>query len=148
MKFPMQKVALGGLAVTMLVAVVMLVQLRGQQPSDVTGDFRNAQTAEVRDAQGAVLLRGTFAPADGDDDQEVERLAPLAAAEKGTGMAGEAEVEYQKAEPNLQEIEFQVTGAAPGAVLALVIDGKQVLTATADAKGRAEAEAMVKTSGQ
>ena len=118
-----------------------------RQQTTVAGDFRNAQTAEVKDAQGNVLLRGTFAPADGDDANEVERLATLMPVESGGRIAGEAEVEYQKDAPDAQEIEFQVLNAQPGAVLSLVIDGKAVLSATADAKGRAEAEAIVAVKG-
>lgn len=138
-----QKISMAALGAVLIVAVVMIAQLMGQQQAKITGDFRNAQTAEVRDAQGAVLLRGTFAPADGDDDQEVERLATLQPVEAGGKLAGEAEVEYQKNAPDTQEVEFQVLSAQPGSVLTLVVDGVAVLTATADGKGRAEAEAMV-----
>jgi hypothetical protein len=138
-----KRMSMAALGAVLVVAVAMIAQLMAQQQSKITGDFRNAQTAEVRDAQGTVLLRGTFAPADGDDDQEVERLATLQPTEAGATMAGEAEVEYQKDAPDTQEVEFQVLSAQPGAVLTLVVDGKAVLTATADGKGRAEAEAMV-----
>ncbi len=135
--------AMAGLGAVLVVAVVMIGQLMAQQQPKITGDFRNAQAAEVRDAHGTVLLRGTFAPAPGDDEQEVERLATLQPTEAGGKMAGEAEVEYQKDAPDTQEVEFQVLSAQAGSVLTLFLDGKAVLTATADGKGRAEAEALV-----
>src|SRR5687767_6983662 len=114
-----QRISMAGLGAVLILAVAMIAQLMAQQRSTVTGDFRNAQAAEVRDAQGAVLLRGTFAPADGDDDQEVERLATLQPTDAGRKMAGEAEVEYQKDAPDTQEVEFQVLSAQPGSVLTL-----------------------------
>ena len=120
----------------------MIVHLSGQQAPSVSGDFRNAGTAEVRDAQGQVLLQGTFAPVAGDED-EIERLATLAATTAGSQATGDAEIEYRKDEPNMQEIEFQVSGVPPRAVLSLVIDGTAVLSATANDQGRAEAEANV-----
>jgi hypothetical protein len=146
MKNSVQKVAIGGLVATLVLAVVMVGQLVGQQDT-VTGDFRNAATAEIRDPQGQVLLRGSFAPVDADDAGEIERLATLTTTVAGSAAAGEAEVEYQKDTPAKQEVEFKVSGVPAGAVLTLVIDGKAVLTATADKKGNAEAEAGV-TAGQ
>ena len=136
-----QTLALTGLGLIMVAAMVMIVQLRAQQT--VTGDFREAKVAEIHDAQGNVLLKGTFAPADGDDDQEVERVAKLAPVSAGSAGSGEAEVEYRKDAPNVQEIEFLVEGVKPRTALTLVLDGKPVLRATADEKGKAEAEANV-----
>jgi hypothetical protein len=132
----------------MVLTVVMIVQLRAQQQSQITGDFRNAKTAEIRDAQGQALLRGTFAAVDPDNDEEgeIERLAKLAPAQTGVTASGEAEVEYQKDAPDMQEVEFLVIGAQAGAVLTLFIDGKSVMSATADSKGRAEAEINVRAS--
>jgi hypothetical protein len=139
-----QKISILGLAAVMMVAIAMVLQLRAQQQSQIAGDFRNAKTAEIRDAQGQALLRGTFAPVDEGDDQEVERLAKLTPAQPGGSASGEAEVEYQKDAPDMQEVEFLVTGAQAGAVLTLFIDGKSVVSATADGKGRAEAEVNVR----
>ena len=136
------RIAIAGLAATAAVAVAMVVHLNGQQPSKVSGDFRNANIAEVRDAQGQVLLQGTFAAAAGDED-EIERVATLAATTAGGQAAGDAEIEYRKDDPNTQEIEFQVSGVPARAVVSLVIDGTAVLSATANDKGRAEAEANV-----
>jgi hypothetical protein len=143
MKNPVQRMAKAGLMVMMAFAVAMVVHISGQEQAQVNGDFRNAVTAEVREAQGKVLLRGTFAPVDADDDNEIERLAKLAPTEPGGKASGEAEVEYSKNTPNTQEIEFQVSGVAARAVVTLVLDGKAVISATADDNGYAEAEVDV-----
>lgn len=127
-------------------AVLFAAVSLAQTPQALVGDYRNAAAAEIRNAQGDVLLKGTFAPSDTDDDGEVERLAKLEPATAATGLAGEAEVEYQKDDPNIQEVEFLVTGAQPGAVLTLFVDGKSVMSATADDKGRAEAEVNIRAA--
>ena len=142
MKNPVQTMTAVGVAATTAFAVAMMVHLSGQQQPQATGDFRSASTAEVRDAQGQVLLRGTFTPVDADDG-DIERLAKLAPTEAGGKASGEAEVEYSKKTPNMQEIEFQVSGVPARAVLTLVLDGRAVISATADSKGRAEAEVNV-----
>jgi hypothetical protein len=142
MRGSVQKIAISGLVATLVLAVVMVGQLVGQK-ANVNGDFRNATTAEIRDAQGQVLLRGAFVPVDADDAGEVERLATLTTTVAGSTAAGEAEVEYQTDTPTRQEVEFKVSGVPAGAVLTLVLDGKAVLTATADKKGNAEAEVAV-----
>lgn len=149
LKSPVQKFAIGGMLATMAIAVVMIVQLGAQRAAQGIGDFRNAQTAEIRDAQGAVLLRGTFVVEEQDsgEEGEIERKAALVAA-SGGAMTGEAEVEYQKDAPGVQEVEFTVIGVPAGAVVTLVIDGKTVTTATADSNGKAEAEVEVKAAGQ
>jgi hypothetical protein len=133
------KIAAAGLVATVAVAIVMVINLSGNQIANVTGDFRNASTAEVRDAQGKVLLRGAFAPVAGDEDA-VERQATLTATADGGQAAGDAEIEYSKAKPNVQEIEFEVSGVPARAIVTLVLDGRDVFSATADDKGRAEAE--------
>jgi hypothetical protein len=133
-----QKFAAAGLATTAAIAVAMVISLSGNQTADVSGDFRNASTAEVRDAQGKVLLRGTFAAAG--DANDVERQAPLTATPDGGQASGEAEIEYNKDKPNVQEIEFEVKGVPARAIVTLVLDGRDVISATADDKGRAKAE--------
>jgi hypothetical protein len=133
------KIAAAGLAATAAVAVAMVINLSGNQTANISGDFRNATTAEIRDAQGKVLLRGNFASV-GKDADNVERLATLTATPEGGQASGDAELEYDKAKPNMQEIEFEVAGVPPRAILTLVLDGRDVISATADDKGRAEAE--------
>jgi hypothetical protein len=142
MKNPVQKTVAVGFAAVVAIAAAMIVDLDGQQASTMTGDFRNAGTAEVRDAQGKVLLHGRFAPVAGDDNNEVEIQATLTATDGGKA-SGDAEVEYAKDKPNVQEVEFNVTGVPSRAVLTLVLDGHTVITATADDKGKAEAEINV-----
>jgi hypothetical protein len=72
------------------------VQLYGQESTLPTGDFTNAAVAEVRDSNGQVLLRGSFAPVEEADD-DIERKAALEAVGADVDAAGEAEVEFSKA---------------------------------------------------
>lgn len=143
MKTATNTTILTGVGLALALGVGSAIYASGQQPP-ITGDFRNAATAEIRDAQGQVLLRGTFAPVDGDEDDEVERLATLTPAVAGSSATGEAEVEHRKSDPNVQEVEFQVTGVPARAAVTLVLDGKTVVTVTANDKGKAEAELNVK----
>jgi hypothetical protein len=133
------KIAAAGLALTAAVSVAMVISLSGNQLASVSGDFRNATTAEIRDAQGKVLLRGMFAAARQDADN-LERQATLTPTPEGGQASGEAELEYSKSEPNTQEIEFEVSGVPARAIVTLVLDGRDVISATADDKGRADAE--------
>ena len=133
-------VAGGGLVATMAMAVYMVVQMSAQS---VTGDYANAAMAEVRDAHGQVILRGQFAPVQEEDD-DVERKAMLKPAGADADATGEAEVEYAKANPAQQELEFAIEHVEPGATYTFVIDGKDVGTAKANDKGKAEIELEVK----
>ena len=92
------------------------------------------------------MLRGQFAPVEEEDD-DVERKAELKPAGSDTDAAGEAEVEFAKASPKTQEVEFSVRNLQAGAVYTFVIDGTEVATATADKDGRAEVELEVKMPG-
>ena len=121
-----------------------VADLSGARAAQVTGDFRNAAVAEVHDANGQVLLRGSFAPVDADDQGEVERKAALQATAPGSTASGEAEVEYQTDKPSEQEVECSASGLTPGAAVTFVIDGRQIATATADQRGRFEIEVIVK----
>ena len=139
-----QAIPVVGLLATFAVAAYMVVQLNGQEP--VTGDFTNAATAEVRDAQGQVVLRGLFAQTDEEDD-DIERSATLEPTGIDTDAAGEAEVEFSKAAASEQEIEFSVRNLEVGGMFTFVIDGVDVGTATADRRGRAEVEVDVPIPG-
>jgi hypothetical protein len=130
----------GGLIATMAMAVYMVVQLSAQS---ITGDYANAAIAEVRDAQNQVILRGQFAVVPEEDD-DVERKAPLKAAGVDADAEGEAEVEYPKDKPAQQEVEFAIKNVEPGATYTFAIDGKDVGTAKANDKGEAEIELDVK----
>ena len=115
----------------------------GQAPTPA-GDFRNAAIAQVRDAQGQLVLQGHFSPPV-EEDGGLERVAMLAAAGADTDAAGEAEVEYTNSAPLEQEVEFSVRNLAPAATFTFVIDGTEVATATTDRSGRAEVELDVQT---
>ena len=130
----------GGLIATMAMAVYMVVQLSAQS---ITGDYANAAMAEVRDASGQVILRGQFAVVPEEDD-DVERKAPLKAAGADADAEGEAEVEHPKDKPAEQEVEFAIKNVDPGATYTFVIDGKDVGTTKANDKGEAEIELDVK----
>lgn len=145
MKNRRQIISVAGLLATMAAAVYMVVQLNAQT-SAPAGDFTNAAIAEVRDAQGQVLLRGSFQQAEEEDD-DIERKAVLAMAGADADARGEAEVEFSKNAPAKQEVEFSVRNLAPGTVLTFAIDGVDVATATADGKGQAEVELDVPMPG-
>jgi len=145
MKDKRQAISIVGLVATCAAAAYMVVQLHGQQ-SSATGDFTNAATAAVRDAQGQVLLRGQFVLADEEDD-DIERKATLAPAGAEADATGEAEVEFSKNAPAVQEVEFSVRNLEPGVALTFMIDGVDVATATADRRGRAEVELDVRLPG-
>jgi hypothetical protein len=137
-----QWIPVGGLLVTIAVAVYMVVQLNGQTPAPA-GDFTNAATAQVRDSQGQVVLQGQFMPPV-EEDGGVERRATLAPTGVDADAAGEAEVEFAKTAPTEQEVEFSVTNLAPGATFTFVIDGIDIAAATTDRRGRAEVELDVR----
>ena len=76
-------------------------QINGQSTTP-TGDYTNASVAEVRDAQGQIVLRGQFAVAEEEDD-DIERKVALEQTGVDADAAGEAEVEFAKAAPTVQE---------------------------------------------
>lgn len=139
-----QIIPFGGLIATMMAAGYMVVQLHGQVTAPAaTGDYTNAATVQVRDAQGQIVLEGQFTPAV-EEDGDVERRAMLAPTGVDTDATGEAEVEFAKAAPIEQEVEFSVTNLAAGATFTFVIDGTDVAAATTDRRGRAELELTVR----
>ena len=137
-----QLIPAAGLAAIGISAVYMVVQLNAQTPGPA-GDFTNAARAEVRTAQGQVMLSGSFQAVEEEDD-DIERKAVLAPTGVDADAAGDAEVEFSKAAPVQQEVEFSVRNVPAGAVLTFVIDGTVVATATADKEGRAEVELDVR----
>ncbi|HEX4915989.1 MAG TPA: hypothetical protein VFV51_18645 [Vicinamibacterales bacterium] len=136
--------SMAGLLLVALAASVAVTQLYGEQLQTIGGDFRNAAVAEVHDAQGQVLLRGSFAPVETDDEGEIERLAPLTAVASQVTAKGEAEVEYQRDAPTEQEVELSLSGLGAGTEIAFVIDGTKIATAKADQRGRVSIELSVK----
>jgi hypothetical protein len=135
-----------GLLATIAVSGYMVVQLDAQAQTP-SGDFTKAATAEVRDAQGAVVLSGSFAAADDADDDDVERKAALAPTGVDADARGEAEVEFAKASPAEQELEFSVRNLQPGSTITFVIDGVDIATATTDNRGRADVEWKIPIPG-
>lgn len=146
MKNKRQMAPVAGLLAVVTVAVYMVIQLNGQGQTGATGNFTNAAVAEVRDAGGQVVLQGHFIVSDEDDD-DIERKAVLKPTGGDADAAGEAEVEYARATPATQEVEFSVRGLQPGAAFTFVIDGQAVATATADKGGKAEVELDVRMPG-
>jgi hypothetical protein len=126
-----------GLLATILVAAYMVVQLDAQTAT--RGNFANAAVAEVKDAQGRVVLSGPFQPM-AEEDDDVERKAMLTPTGVDPDAEGDAELEFSKAAPAEQEIEFSVRNLAPRGTVTFAIDGVDVGSATADARGRAELE--------
>jgi hypothetical protein len=115
------------------------------EPTIQSADFRNALTAEIRNSQGEIVLRGTFMLGEEEDD-DIERKAPLAAP-TGGDVVGEAEVEFATEMPADQEVEFTARGLVAGATYTLRVDGRQVATLAADARGRIAIELEVPLPG-
>jgi hypothetical protein len=139
-----QIIPIAGLLMTMAASAYMVARMHGQTTA-VTADFSSAAIAEVRDAEGKVLLRGTFAATDEADD-DIERRAVLASEGGGSGR-GEAEVEISRQDRSKQEVEFSVDSLTPATALTFSIDGVQVATATTDDRGHAEIELDVTMPG-
>ena len=99
--------------VAVIVAIIavtgyVVARFNGQETTIQSADFRNAVTAEIRDSQDAVVLRGTFMLVEEEDD-DIERKAALAPTTGGEVM-GEAEVEFATEMPAEQEVEFAARG--------------------------------------
>ena len=144
MRDTLQWIPVGGLLATMAIAVVMLAQLHGQKAA--AGDYSKATIAEGRDAQGQVVLRGSFAAVDDGDDDDVERKARLEPTGIDADAAGEAEVEVSTTNPVEQEVEFSVRNVQASAAFVFVIDGREVARGTSDGRGRAEIDLEVATA--
>jgi hypothetical protein len=131
---------IGAAMIVATLAACMSSPRGAQESQGEPADFTAAQQAEVRDAQGRVVLRGTFA-VNQEDDDDVERKAPLTPTDIDADATGEAEVEISgTGNGRRQEVEFAVNNVQAGGVFTFLIDGKVFGTATADAKGRAAHE--------
>lgn len=143
-----QALPFAGLSATILAAVYMVVQLHGQGSGIADSvDLRNATTAELRDAQGQVVLTGSFMAEDEDDAEDVERKAALQSSGTGTQASGVAEVEFAREKPVEQELEFDGRNLQAGARYTLVVDGHEVLAGVAGRNGRLELERNVPIPG-
>jgi hypothetical protein len=145
MKDMRQAIPIVGLLATSAIALYMVVQLNGQA-RPAAGDFTKAATAEVRDAQGQVVLLGQFVPVNEEDD-DTELKSTLQPTGVDADAAGEAEVEFAEAAPTNQEIEFSVRNLQAGVAFTFVIDGVTVATATTDRRGHAEVEVDIPLPG-
>lgn len=145
MRTPSQLIPLGGLVATIAAAAYAVVQLSSQTQAP-TGDFTNAATAQVRDAQGQIVLQGDFMPPV-EEDGGLERRATLAATGVDADANGEAEIEFAKTAATEQEVEFTVHNLPPGASFTFVIDGTDVASATTNSRGSAEVELDVRMPG-
>jgi hypothetical protein len=130
-----------------LFAAVMLAQttvrLDGQEQGK-PWDYRTAKVVQVKDAQGKIVLQGTYAVVpEAPDDDDTERRATLSPTAADSDAAGEAEVEFAKEGAIAQEVEFSVEQFEAGAALTFVIDGREVATAKTDAQGQVEVELEV-----
>jgi hypothetical protein len=139
-----QLIPLGGLLATAVAAGYAVVQLEGQAAP--TGDFTSAVAAQVRDAQGQIVLQGHFMPPV-EEDGGLERRATLAATAVDADAAGEAEIEYKTTGATSQEVEFSVRNLQPGVNVTFVIDNTDIASATTDRRGRAEIELDVRMPG-
>ena len=128
-----------------VIALTGYVVARFNGQSTESADFRNAATAEVRDATGKVVLRGTFKLVEEEDD-DIERKAPLAATSGGE-VVGEAEVEFATEMPADQEVEFAARGLTAGATYTLIVDGREVAAVVAESRGRIAIELRVPLPG-
>lgn len=140
-----RRIPITGLLATVAAAIYLAVQINSQGTAAPTGDFTNATVAEVKDAQGQVVLQGQFGVSEEDDD-DIERKATLTST-ANANAAGEAEVEFARSAPATQEIEFSVRGLQAGATFTFVIDGQDVATATADERGTAEVDLDISMPG-
>lgn len=136
-------IPVGGLVATIAIAAAFVVQLHAQRAP--AGDYSQAALAEVKNAQGAVVLSGKFVPVV-EDDEDLERKATLAPAGPDADAAGTAEVEVSKDKPAEQEVEFAIRNVDPGVKFTFLIDGKEIGSAVADKKGRAEVDLNVGTT--
>lgn len=138
MKVNRQWIPVGGLVATAAATIYAVAQLSGQAQTP-TADFTNAAAAQVRDAQGQVVLQGSFmTPVE--EDGKLERRATLAPTVGDSKAAGDAEVEFAKSGGGVQEVEFSVRNLSPKTTFTFVIDGTVVASANTDGRGRADVE--------
>jgi hypothetical protein len=128
--------------VACLLSAVGLARLDGSDEAGTLpaalGDLSRASAVEVKDAEGRVVLSGTFGAEQKDDDGARERKAALAAT---SGPAkGEAEIEVTADATPRVELEIEVENLAASQTFTVYVDGQQAATLTTDARGKAEVE--------
>lgn len=142
-----QMLPAAGLLATIVAAAYVVVQLNAQGPTAEPIDLRNVATAELKDAQGLIVLSGTFMLDDEDDAEDVERKAALQPITPGVKALGVAEVEYARQQPVEQEVEFSGRNLQPGVRYALVLDGREVISGVAERDGELELDMDVPIPG-
>jgi hypothetical protein len=142
-----QMLPAAGLLATIVAPAYMVLQLNAQEPAAEPIDLRNVTTAEIRDAQGQVVLSGQFMLDDGDDAEDVERKAALQPTGADADASGVAEVEFAKQNPVDQEVEFSGRNLQAGARYTLVLDGRDVIAGVAEGDGELELETDVAIPG-
>jgi hypothetical protein len=103
------------------------------------GDLATAVQAEVRAADGKVVLAGQFGEAVL-DGRETERTAKLTAT-AGSTATGTAEIELVTRDGKVErELELDAEGLSPNTAYTFVVDQQTAATFTTNAKGEAEVE--------
>ena len=103
------------------------------------GDLATAVQAEVRGADGQVVLAGQFGEASLDGN-ETERSARLTAT-AGSQATGTAEIELVTRGNTIErELELEADGLAANTSYTFVIDQQTAATFTTDARGSVEIE--------
>ena len=137
----------GGLLATIVAAAYVVVQLNAQDPAAEPIDLRTVATAELRDAEGQVVLSGAFMLDDEDDAEDVERKAALLPTGADANASGVAEVEFAKQTPVEQEVEFSGRNLQAGVRYTLVLDGREVISGVAERDGELELDRDVPIPG-
>ena len=142
-----QIIEAGGLLATIVAAAYVVVQLNAQDPAAEPIDLRTVATAELRDAEGQVVLSGAFMLDDEDDAEDVERKAALLPTGADANASGVAEVEFAKQTPVEQEVEFSGRNLQAGVRYTLVLDGREVISGVAERDGELELDRDVPIPG-
>jgi hypothetical protein len=134
-----------GMIVVLSYAAIKVVsseadEIEQRLPPSIT-NLAQANTVEIKDGSGQVVLSGNFSASNSKPD-EVERKAVLAGTGAGASATGKAEIEISKMKNGAteQEIEIEVSRLTAATAFSLFVDGQEVGTFTTDAKGEAEIE--------
>lgn len=146
MRLTRQWIPVAGVLATFAGGAYAVAQSSGPGQPPPAADFTNAVLAQVRDAQGQIVLQGEFA-APVEEDGGLERRATLKPTGVDADAIGEAEVEFAKTAPIEQEVEFAAQNLAVDTRFTFVIDGVDVASATTNRQGRADVELEIKMPG-
>ena len=82
-----------------------------------------------------------------EEDGGLERRATLTPTGLDADATGEAEIEFKKTAPTVQEVEFEVKNLNPGSTYTFVVDSTDIASATTNGRGKAKVELDVRMSG-